>query len=153
MKDRFALKIEREADDRVSRIGISVEVKITDAQGSNLSGSVPLFPYCDSYRVLEKEVAEIKEELDTLLEKSKRLFEKKGMAEEAPKLDETMSAREIWDLLSTIKDPEVLSAKFNGMSYQKRIEVADHVLAHCNVFSGAASIFSMRYNSEEGLLE
>jgi len=27
------------------------------------------------------------------------------------------------------------------------------VLSNCNVFSGPASMFSMRYNSEEGLLE
>jgi hypothetical protein len=39
------------------------------------------------------------------------------------------------------------------MSYEKRIEVADYVLSHCNVFSGQASVFSMRYNSEEGLLD
>jgi len=153
MKKKLTLEIEKDIDEKTSRVGISKEVTIADGKGSNLSGSISLIPACDSYQMLEKEVAAIKGELDTLLEESKRLFGEQGKIEEAPDVDESKGAREIWDLLSTIKDPEVLSAKFNGMSNEKRIEVADYVLAHCNVFSGPASIFSMRYNSEEGLLE
>ena len=153
MKEKCTLKIDRKADDDVSRVGISVGVEIADGRGSNLSGSISLIPGCDSYQMLEKEVAAIKGELDTLLADSKRLFGDQGKIEEAPDVDEAKSAQEIWDLLSAIKAPEALSAKFNGMSYEKRIEVADYVLAHCNVFTGPASIFSMRYNSEEGLLE
>lgn len=153
MKKKLTLETEKGIDDKTSRVGISKEVTIADGRGSKLSGSISLIPGCDSYQMLEKEVAAIKGELDTLLEESKRLFKEQGEREEAPDVDEAKSAREIWDLLSTIKDPELLSSKFNGMSYEKRIEVADHVLAHCNVFSGPASIFSMRYNSEEGLLE
>lgn len=153
MKKKLKLEIERDIDEKTSRVSISREVAIADGRGSNLSGSISLIPGCDSYQVLEKEVAAIKGELDALLEESKKLFKEQGEIEEAPDVDEAKSAMEIWDLLSTIKDPEVLSAKFNGMSHEKRIEVADHVLAHCNVFSGPASIFSMRYNSEQGLLE
>lgn len=153
MKKKLTLEIEKDIDDKTSKVGISKEVTIADGRGSNLRGSISLIPGCDSYQMLEKEVAAIKGELDTLLEESKRLFGDQGKIEEAPDVDEGKSAREIWDLLSTIKDPELLSAKFNGMSYEKRIVVADYVLAHCNVFSGPASVFSMRYNSEEGLLE
>jgi hypothetical protein len=153
MKEKLTLEIEKDIDEKTSKVGISKEVTIADGRGSNLSGAVSLIPACDSYQRLEKEVVAIKGEFDRLLEESKKLFKGQGEIEEAPEVDEAKSASEIWDLLSRIKDPEVLSAKFNGMSYEKRIEVADHVLAHCNVFSGPASLFSMRYKSEEGLLE
>jgi len=144
MKDKLKLEIEKDIEDKISKVGVSVEIDITDGRGSNLSGSVCLIPKCDSSQKLEKGVAAIKEELDILLEQSRKLFEEEGSVEEAPDVDETMGAKEIWDVLSTVKDPEVLLAKFNSMSHQKRLEVADYVLAHCNVFSGPASIFSMR---------
>ena len=153
MKKTLTLEIEKGIEGKTSRIGISKEITIADGKGSNVSGSVSLIPVCDSYQQLEKEVAAIQGELDTLLEESKGLFKAQGGIEEAPEVDESKSAQEIWDLLSTIEDPELMSARFNGMSYEKRLEVADHVLAHCNVFTGPASMFSMRYNSEEGLLE
>jgi hypothetical protein len=153
MKEKLRLEIEKDIDDKISKVGVSVEIEITDGRGSNLKGSVCLIPECDSYQQLEREVAAIKEKLDILLVKSRELLEQGGGIEQAADVDEDLSAEEIWDILSTVKDPEVLLAKFNSMSHQKRLEVADYVLAHCNVFSGPASIFSMRYNSEEGLLE
>jgi len=134
-------------------VGISSEVTIADGKGSNLTGSVSLIPRCESYQLLEREVAAIKGELDRLLEESKSLFEAQGKLQGAPDVDESKSAQEIWDLLSTIEDPEVLAARFNTISHEKRLEIADYVLSHCNVFSGPASIFSMKYHSEEGLLK
>jgi hypothetical protein len=153
MKDKFSLTIDREADERGTRVGISIDADMTNSQGSKLKGSVCVIPQCDSYQKLKKEVAAAKEALDILVGKSEKLFEEENKKKEAPDVDETMSAKEIWDLLSTIKDPEVLLMKFNGMGHQTRIEVADYVLTHCNVFSSPASLFSMRYNIEEGLLE
>jgi len=153
MEKKLKLEVEKAGDEKRSKVGISKEVTISDGKGSTLIGSVSLIPGCDSYRVLEKEVAAIKGELDTLLEESKRLFRGQGMIQETQDVDESKSPKEIWDFLSTIKATEVLSGSFNGMSYEKRIEVADYVLSHCNVFSGPASMFSMRYNREEGLLE
>jgi len=153
MKDKkLTLEIEKAVDEKTSKVGVSLNVEVADGEGSTLSGSVLLVEKCSSYEDLQKEVSRIKAELDVLLEKSKRLFEEE-IGEEGSDADEDMSAKEIWNLLSTIKDPEVLLGKFNSMSRQKRLEVADYVLSHCNVFSGPASIFSMRYNSEEGVIE
>jgi hypothetical protein len=64
-----------------------------------------------------------------------------------------MSPQEIWQVLTEIKNEEALLKAFNSLSKDKRVEVADHVLTHCNVFSGAGSTFSMRYNREKGILE
>jgi hypothetical protein len=153
MEKKLRLEIEKAVDEKRLRLGISKEVTVADGKGSNLSGYVSLIPGCDTYQMLGKEVAGIKGELDTLLEESKRLFGAEGMIQETQDVDESKSPKEIWDFLSTIKATEVLFGSFNGMSYEKRIEVADYVLSHCNVFSGPASMFSMRYNREEGLLE
>ena len=152
MKDKLKLEIGKGVDDKASKVGVSIHIDITNGEGSDLSGSVLLIPKCDSYKILQEEVSRIKEELDALLERSKEIFEAEA-EEEGPDVDENMSAKEIWDILSVIKDPEVLLVKFNSMSRQKRLEVADYVLAKCNVFSGPGSIFSMRYNSEKGVLE
>jgi hypothetical protein len=154
MKDKkLTLETEKGVDEKNSKVGVSLDVEVADGEGSTLSRSVLLVKKCSSYEILQKEVSRIKEELDVLLEKSRRLFEVEIGEEKSHRVNEDMSVKEIWDFLSMIKDPEVLLVKFNGLSRQKRLEVADYVLSHCNVFSGPASIFSMRYNSEEVLIE
>ena len=154
MKDKkLILEIEKGVDEKNSKVGVSLNVEAVEGEVSTLSGSVLLVEKCSSYEMLQKEISRIKEELDVLLGKSKRLFEVEIGEEKPQGVNEDMSVKEIWDFLSMIKDPEVLLVKFNSMSRQKRFEVADYVLSHCNVFSGPASIFSMRYNSEEGVLE
>jgi hypothetical protein len=154
MKDKkLTLEIEKGVDEKNSKVGVSLNVEVVDGEGSTLSGSVLLVEKCSSYEMLHKEVSRVKEELDVLLEKSRRLFEAEIGEEKSQDVNEDMGVKEIWDFLSIIKDPEVLLVKFNSMSRQKRLEVADYVLSNCNVFSGPASIFSMRYNSEEGVLE
>jgi len=153
MKEKLTLEIEKGVDEKNSKVGVSLNLEVADGEVSTLSGSVLLVEKCSSYEILHKEVSQIKEELDVLLEKSRRLFEVKIGEEKSQSVNEDMSVKEIWDFLSMIKDPEVLLVKFNSMSRQKRFEVADYVLSHCNVFSGPASIFSMRYNSEEGVIE
>ncbi|MBW2003444.1 MAG: hypothetical protein JRI72_02365 [Deltaproteobacteria bacterium] len=154
MKDKkLTLEIEKGVDEKNSKVGVSLNVEVADGEESTLSGSVLLVEKCSSYEILQKEISQIKEELDVLLEKSRSLFEVEVGEDKSQDVDEDMSVKEIWDFLSMIKDPEVLVVKFNSMSRQKRLEVADYVLSNCNVFSGPASIFSMRYNSEEGMLE
>ncbi|MBW2002109.1 MAG: hypothetical protein JRI30_06305 [Deltaproteobacteria bacterium] len=154
MKDKkLTLETEKGVDEKNSKVGVSLNIEVADGEGSTLSGSVLLVKKCSSYEILHKEISRIKEELDALLEKSRRLFEAEIGEEKSQGVDEDMTAKEIWNLLSIIKDSEALSVKFNSMSRQKRFEVADYILSHCNVFSGPASIFSMRYNSEEGVIE
>ena len=154
MKDKkLTLEIEKGVDEKNSKVGVSLNVDVSDGEESTLSGSVLLVEKCSSYEILQKEISQIKEELDVLLEKSRSLFEVEVGEDKSQDVDEDMSVKEIWDFLSMIKDPKVLLVKFNNMSRQKRLEVADYVLSNCNVFSGPASIFSMRYNSEGGMLE
>ena len=75
MKDKLTLEIEKGVNESNSKVGVSVSVDMMNGKASKLSGSVLLIPKCSSYKILEQEVARIKEELDTLLEKSKKIFE------------------------------------------------------------------------------
>jgi len=153
MKGKLTLDIEKGDNDNKPRASVSVTVDIDNGEGSHVAGSVPLTGKCSSYKLLESEILKTKEHLDTLLERAKQVYEAERGEEESLDITETMSAREIWDALSRTEDPEGLIAKFNSMTLEKRLEVADYVLANCNVFSGPASLFSIRYNSEEGLFE
>ena len=152
MKEKLILEIQNEADETSPQVGVSVTIDTFNREGSHASGSVSLIPGCSSHEMLEREVSRIKERLDALLEESQKLFEPEQEAE-SPKVDKNLSAKEIWDILSTRQDFELLIKEFNSLSHEKRLEVADHVFTNCNIFSGVASVFSMRYNSEEAALE
>ena len=67
----------------------------------------------------------------------------------------TMSelSEKAWSILSQIKEEDHFIRSFNGLDENKRREVADYVLTHCNVFSGKGSAFSARYSNVSGLLE
>jgi hypothetical protein len=153
VKDRLKLEIEEETYDRGSKIGISVSTDVKSDAELDIERTVTLIGKCNSYEGLEKEVSKIKEELDDLLTKAKTLFGSEINENEAPDVNEDMSAEEIWGILSGIMDFEILLLKFNAMSYEKRLEIADYVFTHGNIFSSPASDFSARYNSEKGTLE
>jgi len=152
MKEKLILEIQKEADETSPQVGVSLTIDTFNREGSHVSGSVSLIPRCSSHEMLEREVSRIKERLDALLEESQKLFESE-LRREPLEVNENLSAKEIWDILSTIEDLELLIKEFNSLSHEKRLEVADHVFTNCNIFSGVASVFSMRYNSEEAQLE
>ena len=64
-----------------------------------------------------------------------------------------MNAGEIWSILSAILDEGDFIQAFNALEEGKRKEVAEHVLTHCNVFSGRAAVFSSRYDDKSALME
>jgi hypothetical protein len=152
MKEKLILEIQKEAGETSPQVGVSVAIDTFNREGSPVSGSVSLIPRCSSHEMLEREVSRIKERLDALLEESQKLFESEPRREPL-EVDENLSAEEIWNILLSIEDFELLSKEFNNLSHEKRLEVADHVFTNCNIFSGVASVFSMRYNSEQAQLE
>jgi hypothetical protein len=112
----------------------------------------PVSKTCASYEALEIEVQAIKNELDALLQRAKESFE--GSAtEDALELRPDMSPEEIWAVLSELSQEDIFAESYNGLEEGKRRAVAEYVLTQCNVFSGMASVFSSRYNSETGFLE
>jgi len=152
MRERLKLEVEKGTGDNY-KVSITATIEITGGDGSKVSGKILLTPKCISCKAFEVEVFQIKEQLDKMLIKSRQIFEAGGGEDYSLSLDENLSDKGLWNIMSTIKDVDILLEKFNGMSHQKRVEVADYILSHENIFSGTGSIFSERYNSEKGILE
>ena len=107
---------------------------------------------CQSYHALESEVQAIRQNLEDVLKEARKAFEGASKRED-PDLRSDMTAGEIWTVLSAILDDGDFVQAFNALEEGKRKEVAEHVLTHCNVFSGKAAVFSSRYDGNSALLE
>lgn len=152
MKERLRLE-EEKATGAEHQLSVAAAVDMADTEGSRITGQVLLTEKCLSYKAFEEQILQIKQQLDTMLEKSQKIFEPGSSKDYGPEFNENLSDEELWNIMSEIKDADILLEKFNGMSYEKRIEVADYILSHANIFSGAGLVFSERYNSEKGILE
>jgi len=107
---------------------------------------------CQSYRALESEVQGIRQNLEDVLKDARQFFEGSSRKDKLG-LRTDMNAGEIWSILSMILDERDFIQAFNALEEGKRKEVAEHVLAHCNVFSGKAAVFSSRYDEKSALME
>ena len=152
MMRKLTLETEKAAQDMGTKVGVSVTFEVAGQQGSKVQDSVFLIQKCDSYETLEGEISRLKGELDGLLEEAKEQFGP-GPGQEHVELNEELGAAELWKNLSAVADTEVLVRQFNGLSREKRQEIADYVFSQCNVFTGIASVFSQRYDNEEAKLE
>jgi hypothetical protein len=109
-------------------------------------------PSCHSYHALESEVQTLRENLEDVLKEARAVFEA-ASKKETLGLKPDMKAEEIWAILSAILDEGEFVQSFNALEQGKRKEVAEHVLTHCNVFSGKAAVFSTRYDENSARME
>jgi hypothetical protein len=107
---------------------------------------------CPSYRALESEVQAIRQTLEDVLKEARSLFEG-ASKRDAFGLRSDMAAGEIWTVLCAILDEGDFVQAFNSLEEGKRKEIAEHVLTHCNVFSGKAAVFSSRYSDQSAFME
>ncbi len=152
MMRKLTLEREKEARDTGTKVGVSLSFEVAGQQGSEIQGSISLIPKCSSYETLEREISRLKGELDGLLQEAKEQLGP-GPGQERVDLDEGLGAPELWEILSAVQDTDLLVRQFNSLSRGKREEIADYVFSQCNVFTGVASMFSVRYNNEEAKLE
>ena len=152
MMRKLTLERKKEAQDTGTKVGVSLSFEVAGQEGSEIQGSISLIPKCSSYETLEREISCLKEELDGLLQEAKEQLGP-GPGQENVDLNEALGAAELWEILSAVDDAAVLARQFNNLSRGKRQEIADYVFTRCNVFTGVASVFSLRYNSKEAKLE
>lgn len=152
MMRKLTLETEKAAQDMGTKVGVSFAFEVAGQQGSDIKGSVFLIPKCNSYETLEGEISLLKEELDGLLKEAEGQFGP-GPGQEHVALNEELGGAELWEILSAVHDTDLLVRQFNNLSRGKRQEIADYVFTQCNVFTGVASVFSVRYNTEEAKLE
>jgi hypothetical protein len=141
----------------VAETGEGEEGKTTVSVGVRLKvggheTTCPISRACHSYETLEIEVQTIKNSLDSLLSEAKRVIGKPE-TDEALELSSDMEPEEVWSILSAVSDEDLFIKSFNNLDEDKRREVAEYVLTHCNIFSGKASVFSSRYNNETGVMD
>jgi hypothetical protein len=113
----------------------------------------PLTRSFESFEALEDGVRFIKEDLGIVVERARGLFKGTPPTGEGLDVDVDATPEEIWTLLAKIEDENSFVDMFNGLDEARRKAIAEHVLAHCNVFTGKASIFSSRYDNDSGLME
>ena len=94
---------------------------------------------------LEIEVQAIKDNLENIMIKAKDISRKSSI-QESLDFGSDMGPEQIWSTLLGMVDESLFIKSFNSLDDAKRRDVAEHVLIRCNIFSGMASIFSLRYN-------
>ena len=136
----------REGDKPELRLG--VRIKIGDQETvCPLTGSV------DSYEALQGEVQTLQEDLGEVMKRAKNFLQGGRSPDETLDFDADMAPDQIWALLSEVDDEVLFVKTFNNLKESRRREIAEHVLTHCNIFTGQASVFSSRYNNESGFME
>jgi len=124
------------------------------AYPSDEKGFISLTSDCETVEEFEQAVRELKEGMDTLMQRARETFQQYQNEEgEGARAMGFQSAMEIWQFLDECDSVEEMREIFNGLGLQKRQEVADFVLTQLNIFKGAASIFSQNFNEGECLLE
>lgn len=128
-----------------ARIGIRVKL-------SSFETTCFVTQPCPSYHALESAVQAIRQNLEDVLKEARKTFESASKRDRLG-LRPEMTAGEIWTILSAIPDEKEFVRAFNTLEEGKRKEVAEHVLTHCNVFSGKAAVFSSRYDGQSAFME
>jgi len=141
------LKSRAESGGEVSECRIGLDIRLA---GSEID--CPVSGPCRSVKEMERDVDALKRELDQLVGEAGIFFGKTGPAG-GPEFPPHMTAEEIWAVLSGMSDDEGFAASFNGLEEDRRRAVAEHVLTRCNIFSGRASVFSARFDSETALIQ
>lgn len=142
------LEEEEKAPEGGKSLALALEVRVGEQ-----SLACPLFSPCRSLEAFAGEIESLKQELDGFVQAAEACFSHAPGLKDADGRLEGMSAEEIWSRLCEAPSDEAFAARFNDMEEPKRREVAEFVLAHCNVFSGRASLLSSRYDHATGLLD
>ncbi|MFC1821267.1 hypothetical protein ACFL9T_01055 [Thermodesulfobacteriota bacterium] len=122
------------------RLGIHVEI-------AGQAATCPFTAVYHSYEALEAEIRRLKKGLENILQGAKPLLSETGQPA-GLNIDADMEPANIWAILSELQEEALFIEHFNQIEESKRREVAEHVLTHCNIFSGKAAVFSSRYDNE-----
>jgi len=134
----------REGKKPEARLGIRIKL-------SSFEATCFVTQPAHSFRALESEVQAIRRNLEEVLKEAREIFE--GSLKKDPLgLRPDMTPGQVWNILSAVPEENDFIRAFNALGEGRRKEVAEHVLTHCNVFSGKAAVFSSRYDDKSALL-
>ena len=93
---------------------------------------------------LRNELADIVKRLES--------FDKGNAGQGFSGIDNDTPPQKIWEILSSVKDNSQFIEIFNSIDEPKRRELADHIFANCNMFTGKGAFFSAHYVQGAALL-
>ena len=133
------------SNNKVWIIGINLKI-------SGIDTDIPLSPVCYSKEEFDKQLEEIRVNLNEILSDAENRL---GFAGENGNLNITsdMTPSDIWNVLEKLEKDEQFVAQFNILEKEIREAVAEHILTKCNIFIGKASVFSSRYNESTKYIE
>ena len=138
-----------EDDESKNRNGVRLGIQI------EIAGQASICPFTetyDSYEALEAEIGRLKKGLEDIRMEARSVLS--GSEKQSDlKIDPDMEPEKIWAILSGLKEDDRFMEHFNQMEESTRREVAEHVLTHCNIFSGKAAFFSSRYDVETSTIK
>jgi len=146
MEELFELMTTKEERDGNLTVRLGIRLKVAGHETV-----CPIIRQCETYEAFEEASQALLERLDKVRHKARSLFRSLS-PESGMSIGPDTPAEKIWEALSMIADEAAWVASFNELSAEQREAVAEHVLTHCNIFSGKAAFFSRRYDSETGLM-
>ena len=109
---------------------------VVRAYPSDEKGYASLTPECNTMEGFEQAVAELKKRLDSALERARETFQQyQTQAKGEKAVSDFHNAEEIWQALEECSSLEEMRELFNGLSINKRQEVADFVIMRRNICS------------------
>jgi hypothetical protein len=148
MPDIFKIiEVQEKREDDKKGLCIGIDVRI-----ANRDLLCPVSGVCYSEEDLTVEVEKIQESLNQMKEAGKGLFGV-DLPDKGLRITPEMAPEEVWSILSEIADEDLFVGSFNSLDPGKRTQVAGHVLANCNIFSGKGAVFSARYDNKTGLIK
>lgn len=146
MEELFELITRLDTNEGKTSVGLGIRLKVAGHETV-----CPVIRSCDDYKAFERESQALIHRLEQIQQKARALFQSTASATRLS-IGSDMPAKEIWGALSIVSDESQWVAAFNDLNEAQRRAVAEHILTHCNIFSGKAAIFSKRYDSETGLM-
>lgn len=146
MEELFELISTTEKGDGKVVVRLGIRLKVA---GNTIP--CPVSGPCESYDAFEKECQALSDALEQMKQKGRRVFRPQSSST-GLRIGPGTPAKDIWNFLSAMQDEEMMTQGFNDLDVSQRQAVAEHVLTHCNIFSGKGAVFSRRYDSETGLM-
>ena len=146
MSDIFEI-IPVRKENRDSPATFSLGIKIKIGKFDTVCSITEFLPHDDlisKIHSLRNELADIIKRLESV--------DKGNANQDFLNIDNNTPIQEIWEYLSSLTDNSRLLEIFNGLAEHKRRELADHIFANCNMFTGTGAFFSAYYVQETALL-
>ncbi len=120
-------------------------------RGPEAGPAIDVSAPCGSVEDIRAEISAIKAEMDGLLREAEEALSK--LKAEEGKRETAPDPGVLWREMENMASEEEMSAFFNSLPEERRIEVAEYVFGHVNMFRGRGPVFAQSYDTDTHRLE